>query len=181
MVVILAGIPGAGKTTVITKALKEKDMKFVTYGTVMFEIAKKMGVKARDEIRKLPAEKQREIQKKAAEEISRMGDVIVDTHCTIKTKEGYLPGLPYEVLKKLNPRLIILVEASEDEIIERREKDKDIRDRDVESIEEIKEHQLMNKIAAMTYAALTGATVKIVKNNDGMLEIAAHEVARALG
>ncbi|OYT61350.1 adenylate kinase [Thermoplasmatales archaeon ex4484_30] len=181
MVVILAGIPGAGKTTVITKALKEKDMKFVTYGTVMFEIAKKMGVKARDEIRKLPAEKQREIQKKAAEEISRMGDVIVDTHCTIKTKEGYLPGLPYEVLKKLNPRLIILVEASEEEIIERRTKDKDIRDRDVESIEEIKEHQLMNKIAAMTYAALTGATVKIVKNNDGMLEIAAHEVARALG
>ena len=181
MVVILAGIPGAGKTTVITKALKEKDMKFVTYGTVMFEIAKKMGVKARDEIRKLPAEKQREIQKKAAEEISRMGDVIVDTHCTIKTKKGYLPGLPYEVLKKLNPKLIILVEASEDEIIERREKDKDIRDRDVEGIEEIKEHQLMNKIAAMTYAALTGATVKIVKNNDGMLEIAAHEVARALG
>ncbi|RLC53600.1 MAG: adenylate kinase [Chloroflexota bacterium] len=181
MVVILAGIPGAGKTTVITKALKEKDMKFVTYGTVMFEIAKKMGVKARDEIRKLPAEKQREIQKKAAEEISRMGDVIVDTHCTIKTKEGYLPGLPYEVLKKLNPKLIILVEASEEEIIERRTKDKDIRDRDVESIEEIKEHQLMNKIAAMTYAALTGATVKIVKNNDGMLEIAAHEVARALG
>ncbi|RLF43254.1 MAG: adenylate kinase [Thermoplasmata archaeon] len=181
MVVILAGIPGAGKTTVITKALKEKDMKFVTYGTVMFEIAKKMGVKARDEIRKLPAEKQREIQKKAAEEISRMGDVIVDTHCTIKTKEGYLPGLPYEVLKKLNPKLIILVEASEEEIIERRAKDKDIRDRDVEGIEEIKEHQLMNKIAAMTYAALTGATVKIVKNNDGMLEIAAHEVARALG
>jgi len=33
----------------------------------------------------------------------------------------------------------------------------------------------------MTYAALTGATVKIVKNNDGMLEMAAHEVARALG
>jgi len=181
MVVILAGIPGAGKTTVIEEALKEKDMKFVTYGTVMFEMAKEMGVKGRDDIRKLPPEKQREIQKLAAEKIHEMGDVIVDTHCTIKTKAGYLPGLPYAILKKLNPRLIILIEAEEKEIMQRRIKDKDIRERDVESIEEIGEHQLMNKIAAMTYAALTGATVKIVKNNDGMLEVAAREVAEALG
>ena len=181
MVVILAGVPGAGKTTVIQEALKEKDMKIVNYGTVMLEIAKEMGVKARDEIRKLPAEKQREIQEEAAETICKMGDVIVDTHCTIKTKEGYLPGLPYAILKKLNPRLIIIIEAEEKEIIARRAKDENIRERDAEGIEEIREHQMMNRIAAMTYATLTGATIKIVKNNDGMLETAAREVAKALG
>ncbi len=181
MVVILAGIPGAGKTTVIKETLEEKSMKFVTYGTVMFDIAKKMGVKGRDDIRKLPIEKQLHIQKRAAEKIHEMGDVIVDTHCTIKTKAGYLPGLPYDILKKLKPRLIVLVEAAEQEIMQRRTKDKNIRERDVEDIEEIKEHQLMNRVAAMTYAALTGATVKIVKNNDGLLKTAAREVAQALG
>lgn len=181
MVVILAGIPGAGKTTVIKNALKEKNMSFVTYGTVMFDIAKDINVKTRDDMRNLPLEKQWDIQKRAAEKIHAMGDVIVDTHCTIKTKSGYLPGLPYDVLKTLRPTLIILIEAEEQEIMQRRTKDKNIRERDSESEEEINEHQEMNRIAAMTYAVLTGATVKIVKNNEGLLERATREVAQALG
>ncbi len=180
MVVILAGVPGAGKTTVMKKVMERKEVDFITYGTVMLEIAKEMGIRDRDEMRKLPIEKQRKLQELTAEKVSEMGDVVVDTHCTIKTPSGYLPGFPYHILKKLDPRLIILIEADANEIIERRVKDKDIRRRDEESIYDIEEHQLMNRIAAMNYAVLVSATVKIVKNNDGMAEKAAEEIIKVL-
>jgi len=180
MVVILAGVPGAGKTTVMKKVMERKEVNFITYGTVMLEIAKEMGIRDRDEMRKLPIEKQRKLQELTAEKVSEMGDVVVDTHCTIKTPSGYLPGFPYHILKKLNPRLIILIEADANEITERRAKDKDIRRRDEESIYDIEEHQLMNRIAAMNYAVLVSATVKIVKNNDGMAEKAAEEIIKVL-
>src|SRR5581483_1921814 len=104
-VVIITGVPGVGKSTVIDAAQKAKGYKVVVYGTEMFNVAKARGlVKDRDEMRKLDPAIQRTIQVEAAEHIASMGDVIVDTHCTIKTPKGYLPGLPAWVVQKLNPK-----------------------------------------------------------------------------
>ncbi|RLF48110.1 MAG: adenylate kinase [Thermoplasmata archaeon] len=180
MRVIIAGIPGAGKTTVLNEALKIKKMEVVNYGDVMFEMAKQEGIEDRDEMRKLPYEKQRELQLKAAKKIAEKDDVIIDTHCTIKTPYGYLPGLPYDVLQILQPKRIILIEAEPEEIEARRKKDEGIRKRDEESREGIELHQMMNRIAAMSYAVITNATVKIVKNRQGKIEEAAREIAKAL-
>jgi adenylate kinase len=179
MIVIVAGIPGSGKTTVMKKVIETCDTQLVTYGTVMFEIAKeKTGVTNRDEMRKLPPLSQKEFQEMAAERIAKMKDVVVDTHCTIKTKAGFLPGLPKQVLQKLSPQAIVLVEAYPDEIIQRRQKD--TRERDREDREEIEQHQFMNRVAAMSYAAMIGATVKIVKNHDKCLDGAVAEVLEML-
>jgi len=180
MRVIIAGVPGAGKTTVLKEALKIKDMEVINYGDVMFEMARQQGIKDRDEIRKLPHEKQLELQVKAAKKIAEKDNIIIDTHCTIKTPYGYLPGLPYDVLKIIKPKRIILVEASPYEIEERRKKDAEIRERDVEEKEEIELHQMMNRIAAMCYATLTNATVKIIKNEQGKIGEAAREIVKAL-
>ena len=158
---IVAGIPGAGKTTVLNEVIKKAGIEVINYGDVMFEMAKKEGIKDRDEMRKLPYEKQRELQRKAAEEIAKKDNVIVDTHCTIKTPYGYLPGLPYDVLQILKPERIILIEADVDEILQRRKKDEEIRQRDKESKEEMEEHQLMNRIAGMSYAVLTLSLIHI--------------------
>ncbi|KAA0000481.1 MAG: adenylate kinase [Thermoplasmata archaeon] len=177
---IIAGIPGAGKTTVLSEALKHHRMEVINYGDVMFEMARQEGIEKRDDMRTLPQETQRNIQKRAAEKIAEKEDVIIDTHCTVKTPYGYLPGLPHEVLMILRPERIILVETSPEEIAARREKDADIRKRDAESIEEMHLHQMMNRMAAMSYAVLTGATVKIVQNREGKIEEAARELARAL-
>ena len=97
---IIVGIPGVGKTTVIARAAEMLSQKhkttLVTYGTLMFEEAQKMGVKSRDEMRKLPVGEQRKLQETAARRIADMKDdvVIVDTHLFISTGEGYYPGLP---------------------------------------------------------------------------------------
>ena len=108
-----------------------------------------------------------------------MENVIVDTHCTIKTPKGYMPGLPEWVLKKLKPTAIVVVEADPEEIYNRRSKDKS-RTRDPDSKEKIAEHQQMNRAVAMAYAAFTGATVKIVFNHDNAIDDAVKEAAPVL-
>ncbi len=179
-VVVVTGIPGVGKTTVMKEAAEGIDIQFVTFGTVMADIAIEMNlVKDRDEMRKLTLEQQKELQIKTAEKVAKMDNVIVDTHCTVKTPKGYMPGLPEWVIKKLNPTAIVVVEADPEEIYNRRSKDI-TRNRDPDSKEKIAEHQQMNRAAAMTYATLSGATVKIVFNHDNAIEDAVKQAAPVL-
>lgn len=174
--IVVTGVPGVGKTTVMTAAAEAKKLKVVVFGTVMFEVAgEKNLAKSRDEMRKLKPEVQRAIQKEAARRIAKMGEVIVDTHCTVKTPKGYLPGLPVWVLEALKPDTIVLVEASPEEIYGRRSRDAS-RERDPEPVEDIRLHQEMNRAAAMAYATLTGATVKVVHNHDQKVDQAIQQI-----
>jgi adenylate kinase len=184
-VVVVTGMPGVGKSTVLGKALERlrkggTGLRLVNYGDVMFEIAKGYGVEKRDDVRRLPGERQREIQKKAGRKIAGIEeDVIVDTHCTIKTQEGYLPGLPQWVLEELKPTQLVLIEAETEMITKRRRSDKS-RDRDAEFVHEIEEHQAMNRAIAMSYASLTGATVKIIENRQDEIDKAVDELVEVL-
>jgi len=180
-VIVVTGIPGAGSTTIVKSALERVELNYVNYGDVMFEIASEKGlVSHRDEIRKLPEDVQRNIQREAAEKIASMkGRILVDTHCTIKTPKGYLPGLPKWVLEALSPKQFILIEADPEEILRRRISDES-RKRDVESLESIAEHQEMNRRIAMAYSALTGAIVTIIKNHDNRVEEAVENFVNSL-
>jgi len=179
-VIVVTGIPGVGKTTVMQKAAEGMDITFVTFGTVMIDIAKELKlVKDRDEMRKLTLDQQKQLQIKTAEKVAKMKNVILDTHCTVKTPKGYMPGLPEWVLRKLNPTAIVIVEADPQEIYNRRAKDT-TRNRDPDSVEKIAEHQMMNRAAAMSYATLTGSTVKIVFNHDNALDAAVKEAEPVL-
>lgn len=167
MVAIIGGIPGVGKTTVLEKT----DLKVVNFGTVMLELS---GLDNRDEIRKLPVEKQKDLQKKAAEKISSMGRVLVDTHYSIKTGKGYLPGIPPWVAERIEIEDIIVVEADELNIIERRARDMS-RSRDRE-LEGIREHQLVNRGFAIALAQMKGAVLSIVKNEEGKADECAQRI-----
>lgn len=186
--VILTGIPGSGKTTVLGKALellKERGVSYdhVVYGTVMFELAKERGlVSDRDALRSLPPETQREIQLAAAERIGRMGisgNIIVDTHCTVKTPKGFISGLPKAVLERIKPSQIVLVETDPKEIIARRTGDTS-RKRDAESVADLSLHQSLNRSFAAAYALQAGASVTVVENRQGKLSEAAKKLAEVL-
>ena len=186
--VVVTGVPGVGSTTLTQKAmeiLKEEGInyKMVNFGNIMFEVAKSENlVEDRDQMRKLDPDTQKRIQKMAGRKISEMtadAPVIVDTHSTIKTPMGYLPGLPKWVLDELSPDIIVIVETTGDEILMRRIGDGS-RNRDLESTGNIEEHQFMNRCAAMTYGVLTGATVKIIKNKDKLLEEGVEELLSIL-
>lgn len=174
--VIVTGIPGVGKTTVMEAAARERNLKIVVYGTVMFEVAQAKGLVAhRDDMRRLPPERQKEVQREAAQRIAALGDVVVDTHCSVKTPRGYLPGLPAWVLEALRPSAIVLVEADPAEIVGRRAADA-TRRRDEDTVEAVAEHQEYNRRFAAAYATLTGATVHTVYNHDGRVDEAIAQV-----
>ena len=172
---LVAGVPGVGKTTVINGVMEQVKreglkVKHVVFGDFMLKLAlERKLVKHRDEIRKLPLDLQRELQVKAAEEIAKIAkeyDVLLDTHCLIKTREGFWPGLPERVLRLLKLDKIFLIEADPKDIAARRLGDK-ARERDLEAEEEIKEHQLMNRLSALVYAVFTGASVNVIRNEQG--------------
>ncbi|HUU76337.1 MAG TPA: adenylate kinase [Methanoregulaceae archaeon] len=184
--VIITGVPGVGKTTVVNGALKTLENEGITFkslnfGTYMFEVAQKEGVvKDRDEMRTLDRNIQRSLQQNAAKEMAKEeGNVIIDTHASVKTPRGYLAGLPEWVLRELMPDTIILVETNEDQILMRRLTD-ETRTRDMEGSASIAEHQQFNRSIAASYSMLTGCTIKIVINADYLLDNAVEDMAAVL-
>jgi adenylate kinase len=163
--IIALGVPGAGKTTVL-KALKG-EYRVVNYGDLMLEIEKKeFGIRDRDEMRKLPIEKQKLAQRLVAEALAKMhGKVILDTHCSVATPSGYYPGLPFEFLKLWKVEALIYVTASVEELKARRENDP-TRKRDVD---DIALHDSMNRGFLAAYSAFTGAPAVVIFNHNGKL------------
>ncbi|MFW9888953.1 MAG: adenylate kinase [Candidatus Thorarchaeota archaeon] len=188
-VVIVTGIPGVGKTTVINTAIEivreqhKEEVLILNIGTEMFKIASERGlIEDRDELRKMPTARQREVQRLAGEEIARKAKtarVIVDTHTLIQTKNGFLIGLPEWVAKPIQPKTMVLVEADPAKIAGRRTSD-ETRTRDAQLTDEIDTHQRMCRAAAVAVGTITGATIRIIKNREGKVEEAASELAATL-
>ena len=185
--VVIVGIPGVGKTSLITKIAelikqKNKTVSVHSYGTVMFEEAKKMGIKNRDELRMLPIVKQKQLQKTAAEMLSNLSDdvIFIDTHAFISTKAGFYPGLPNHVIQIIQPTNFIAITASPDEIHNRRMED-DTRDRDPISIEDIKKELAVQDAMLSSCSVLSGSPMKVIFNHEGKIEEAAVNVIDAIG
>ncbi len=185
--VVIVGIPGVGKTSLITKIAelikqKNKTVSVHSYGTVMFEEAKKMGIKNRDELRMLPIVKQKQLQKMAAEMLSNLSDdvIFIDTHAFISTKAGFYPGLPNYVIQIIQPTNFIAITASPNEIHNRRMED-ETRDRDPISIEDIKKELAVQDAMLSSCSVLSGSPMKVIFNHEGKIEEAAVNVIDAIG
>ncbi|HLI47016.1 MAG TPA: adenylate kinase [Geobacterales bacterium] len=158
MKAVLVAVPGGGKTTTINYVKKKMpDLKIINYGDVMLEIAKhRYGIIDRDEMRKkIPLAEYKNLQLEAAKRIAELeGDVLIDTHVSIKMQGGYYPGLPLEAAKAMSPDVIVLLEYDPKDIIERRKKDlTSIRaGREIESEEDIEMHQVINRMFAASVA-----------------------------
>ncbi len=178
MKAILLGVPGVGKSS-IAKGLAGQGWKVVSYGTVMMEAAReRYGISHRDEMRKrIHGEAYRKLQEEAADRIGALeGKVVVDTHATVKTPEGFLPGLPQHVIERIRPAVFVVVEAAPGDIAKWREKDGEEREREGNPAE----HQLINRYFVAAYSAITGAPVYFVKNEDGRLQEAVVSVLEVL-
>jgi len=164
--IIVMGLPGAGKTTVL-KGL-QTDYKVQNFGDLMFEIEKeKFGIQNRDEMRTIPKEKQTEVQKLVYERLSKEeGKFILDTHCSVNTPKGFLPGVPLEYLKLLKVDYLVLITADVEAVAKRRAEDP-TRKRDSDNIGL---HDQMNKSFLAAYSAFTGAPAVVIINEQGKVE-----------
>lgn len=176
--VIIVGVPGVGKSTIISNATatlnkKGTTLNTVVFGSVMFEEAKKLGINDRDQIRKQTIDVQQRLQNMTADHISSLSDsiVVVDTHLFIKTQSGYYPGLPMSLILKLNPQRLILITANSEEILNRRKNDS-TRTRDLISDDEIKRDIEVSLSMISSLSILTGAPFEIIYNHDNMIDSA---------
>ncbi|MEA2071827.1 MAG: adenylate kinase [Asgard group archaeon] len=184
-IVIVGGVPGVGKTTVINETLRlAKNNNFplehIVYGTVMMDIAKSdYDVENRDQLRKLPPLTQKAIQRQAAKKIASQSigkTVIVDTHFAVKTKTGaFLVGIPRWVVDELPPQLLVLIETKPRNILKRRGKDVN-RHRDKDSIDLLHDHQDINRAMAAGISQQTGSLLTVVENYPGKAREAAENL-----
>ena len=166
---------GVGKTTILKEIKKfanekKKNMSILNFGTIMNSILKDKGILlTRDAMRKQKIKEQKNIQIKAAAIIFRKLKkeiLIIDTHMFISTEAGLLVGLPYEVLKKLEPSMLVLIEASAKDIFKRRNFSSN-RNRDEQTIEEIELGLKWSRYIASACSTLAGIPVKIIVNEEG--------------
>jgi adenylate kinase len=184
--VVVVGIPGVGKTTVISRTAEILNQRgtqtaVVVFGTMMFEEATKLGINNRDEMRRQSIEVQRHMQNLAARRIADLKDniVIVDTHLFINTNEGYYPGLPLHLLEVIKPTNIVMVAADPEEIVNRRRID-ETRDRDIESVEDIQYQLDISKVMVATCSVLTGCPFIIIMNSNNKINETASNIVKAL-
>jgi len=185
--IVIVGIPGVGKTSVVNKIAEKlnqqnKSVSVHSFGTVMFEEAKKTGVQSRDELRKLNVGQQKNLQKKAAETIANSQEdvIIIDTHAFISTKEGFYPGLPNYLIQILKPTHFIAISAKPQEIYDRRTND-DTRNRDIISIGSIKKELDVQDAMLSSCSVLSGSPMKVILNDEGKVETTADTVINAIG
>ena len=185
--IILVGIPGVGKTTLLTTMVEilknnKKNVSVINYGSLMFDVAKENGLTDRDQLRKLSVSEQQRIQKIAAEQISNREEevVIIDTHAFVSSPEGYYPGLPEHVLKIIKPTNFVSVSAKPEEIYNRRMKD-DTRNRDKITLANIKKELDVQSGMISACAVITGSPVRLVLNGEGKIDEAADKIIKAIG
>ena len=185
--IVMVGIPGVGKTTLLSKMVEViknhgKSVHVMSFGTLMFEVATKNGLKDRDELRKLPVTKQQELQKLAAEKIAAQTEqvIIIDTHAFINSSEGYYPGLPEHVLKIIKPTNFVSVSAKPEEIYNRRMKD-DTRNRDKITLINIKKELEYQTGMISACAVITGSPVRHILNDEGKVDEAVDKIITSIG
>ena len=189
-VVVVTGVPGVGKTTVIshlTRLASEKGVKVevVNFGSFMLDFAVRNGIiDDRDKIRTLPLRSQLDLQARAAEAIveyarSRLGEdgyLVIDTHALVRTRAGYWPGLPKHVLDKLLPDMIVVVEADPEVVAARQARDKSRYRADFGGVAGVARLMEYARAASFASAVFYASTVAIIENREGAAEEAAREL-----
>jgi adenylate kinase len=179
--ILFVGTPGAGKSTLLgALSEKYKDIRYINLGTEMLKIAKeRMGMDNREALGTMSdteIKTQRELAFKNI--IADKTDAIIDTHLTIKFGRRYVPGVTIEELKNIRISAIIYIDATAQEIWNRRHNDvsKPGRRNMGDSVLEIDEHRGVNLAILSSCAIYLSIPIYIIYNSDGKQEDAVSEL-----
>lgn len=161
-VVVVTGVPGVGKTTLCRRVSEDLGYNYINYGDLMLDIAKSMGLASTDlELFSLDIDTQQKIWNTAALKIKDMNKVLVDLHGIDQSPIGYILSLPIEVIF---PDIIVIIESSKDNILQRRHKD--TKERIIDTIKSLEEHIIILRTSMASCSAILGCNFIILKNDD---------------
>ena len=142
---------------------------------------KRFGITDRDQIRKravLDTKTDAQIRNSVLKAVTKMkGTVVMDTHASLKTNEGYYPGFSladFEILKGVT-KALIYVDAPNEDILERRAKDK-TRTREEEAEWGINQHRDLNFALMAIDSVRMEAPIFLVMNRNNKLRQAQKRV-----
>lgn len=171
--IIVAGVPGAGKTTIMDSVAKSNNYKFVNIGDLMIKISAERGYTTeRDKIRYYTNKVRKELVQEAFNVISKMeGNIVIDTHASVEEHGRYMPGLPTEAVEPIKDSLLglVCIDATTQEIIGRRMKDAS-REREVESAETIDVQRIINISVLSAMSLAYDVPLFVVPNEEGKAE-----------
>jgi len=183
-IVVIAGVPGAGKTSVLNAVHEKLAPRFeiISFGDEMLNLCMtKELVDNRDDMRKLSLYTQRKLQIEVSKIISdKQGNILLDTHCAIKTPVGYIIGLTEPMIEVLKPVAVVLIDAHEVEIQGRRKLDSERPGRASEESDDIHEHKIINRVFASIIASKADALLRIIQNKTGEFDRGVQKVIDTL-
>ncbi len=177
---VVCGQSGVGKSTVLSKVAEgHDDLTIVNFGETILSIARDRGVASTtEEFAGLKPETVAELQVAAANRVKSLeGRVILDMHLTVRTRGGFIAGMPKKLMDMLSPSRIILLEADPYEVLKRRMVGKEMKKVD-DSLKDIQEHADFDRAAAVAIAIDIGAPVKLIMNDD--VEKTATEIGKLI-
>lgn len=185
-VVLVVGVKGVGKSSVIRGAIDE-NWEVINFGDIMMEILDKEGI-SRDELSwKLNSTEYIKLQEKAGRELIKRikkskKNIIIDSHAIIYNIFGFLPGFPLKILKNLPLSLIVFIWANPKDIAKRRERDikKLGRKRKIMETKDIEKLQELERKACLVYSTIKGIPFHEIENPEGKIEKAIKEFKRVL-
>ncbi len=171
-VILVLGISGVGKSTVIRKTLErvpeEKRPTWLNFGDIMLDILKSEGKSTdRDSMKFFDVNETSKLQSMVADRLASIpGTVIVDTHMALESPYGFIPGITNAFLDKVNVKQIVIIEAPARDIVARRNKDKGKRHRFPQTERDIEVQLDLDKAMASAISVKLGVPLKVVQNID---------------
>ncbi len=177
-IILVAGSPGAGKTTVLKEVGASFNSKIINMGSMMLQVAQKLGYATdRDKLRFLDLKKFNEVRNKALDEIEKMdGNIIIDTHASVGENGRYLPGFPVSFLDHLgHVRGLVYIDATTRDIMSHRSADAS-RKREHDDEPTIDAQRLIN-ISMLSFAsAYLNVPFYVVINRHGDMQKTVEEI-----
>ncbi|MEN6291522.1 MAG: adenylate kinase [Methanobacterium sp.] len=161
-VVVVTGVPGVGKTTLCRRVSEDLGYNYVNYGDLMLDIAKSEDLASTDyEMFSLDIDTQQKIWKGAALKIKDMNRVLVDLHGVDQSPIGYILSLPIEII---SPDILVVIESSKDNILQRRHKD--TKERIIDTINSLNEHMNILRTSMAVCSAILGCNLIVLENDN---------------
>ncbi|MGH3685125.1 MAG: AAA family ATPase [Pseudonocardiaceae bacterium] len=168
--VLVTGVQGVGKTTLARLAARALGLEAWDYADLMMRV--EPAIRHKDDLRFIAWSDRVQVYSKVDKLLAELfwpGDgrdtcILLENHLSIIDKVG-MHTFPYEDARRYNPVGLVVVEASPEDVLQRRRTDGK-RNRHIGSLMEVAEQQRINRREAGFIGKLIGIPIIAVTNND---------------